>query len=204
MQLIAVTGGIASGKSVVAAHLAELGAVVVDADRIAREVVEPGTPALSAIAEHFGPTVISADGSLNRPALGAIIFADAAERAVLNAITHPAVGARSRELFAAAGEANPDAVVFYDVPLLAESATGSAPARTSEFDRIVVVHASPQTRVDRLVRLRGLTEQEATARVTSQASDDQRLAVADDVITSDGTLEETLAQVDELWQRLTQ
>jgi dephospho-CoA kinase len=198
MQLIAVTGGIASGKSVVAGRLAELGAVVVDADQLARQVVEPGTPALAAIAEHFGPSVISADGSLNRPALGAIIFNDADERAVLNAITHPAVGQRSRELFTAAGTANPNAVVVYDVPLLVESRAD----RSSEFDRVVVVHANPQTRIERLVKLRGMTAEEATARVTSQASDQQRLAVADDIITSDGTLQETLEQVDALWERL--
>jgi dephospho-CoA kinase len=198
MQLIAVTGGIASGKSVVAGRLAELGAMVVDADRLAREVVEPGTPALAAIAEHFGPTVISADGSLNRPALGAIIFGDANERKVLNAITHPAVGLRSRELFSAAGAADPNAVVVYDVPLLVESSAD----RSSEFDRVVVVHADPQTRIDRLVQLRGMTVEEARARVTSQASDEQRLAVADDVITSDGTLQQTLDQVDALWERL--
>jgi dephospho-CoA kinase len=204
MQLIAVTGGIASGKSVVAARFAERGAVVVDADRIAREVVEPGTPALAAIADHFGAAVILPDGSLNRPALGAIIFADARERGILNSITHPAVGARSRELFAAAGQSDPDAVVVYDVPLLVEGSTGSAPARTSEFDRVVVVHASAETRVDRLVHLRGMTIDDANARVASQASDEQRLAVADDVISSEGSLDETLAQVDALWERLRQ
>ena len=204
MFLIGLTGGIASGKSTVAARLAEHGAVRVDADVIAREVVAPGTEGLAAIEREFGPSVLSADGTLNRPALGAIIFADGDKRAALNAITHPAVWRRAKELFAEAEAANENAVVVYDVPLLVESATGSAPARTTEFDRIVVVHASPQTRVDRLVRLRGMTEQEANARVSSQASDDQRLAVADDVITSDGTLEETRVQVDELWQRLTQ
>jgi dephospho-CoA kinase len=198
MHLIAVTGGIASGKSVVATRLAELGAVVVDADKLAREVVEPGTPALAAIADHFGPGVISADGTLDRGALGAIIFVNESERAVLNSITHPAVGHRSRELFAEAAAADPNAIVVYDVPLLVESAAG----RTKEFDRIVVVHAAPETRKDRLISLRGMTPDDANSRVTAQATDAQRLAVADDVIVTDGTLAETLEQVDALWERL--
>lgn len=198
MLLIALTGGIASGKSTVAARFAELGAVVVDADKVAREVVEPGTPALAAIVEHFGSQVLSADGTLNRPALGAVIFSDAEQRSVLNAITHPAVGRRSRELFAAAGSADPDAVVVYDVPLLAESGAN----RASEFDRVIVVHADQATRADRLIQLRGMTPDDAAARVQSQASDEERLALANDVISSGGTLSETLAQVDRLWQRI--
>jgi dephospho-CoA kinase len=198
MHLIALTGGIASGKSAVATRLGELGAVIVDADKLAREVVEPGTPALAAIVDHFGSAVIAEDGSLNRPALGAIIFADDAQRAVLNSITHPAVGERARSLFAAAGAADPEAVVVYDVPLLVESGAD----RASEFDRVVVVHASPETRVDRLVRLRGMNVAEAQSRVSSQASDADRLAVADVVIDSDGTLEHTLDQADALWREL--
>jgi dephospho-CoA kinase len=122
MYLIGLTGGIASGKSVVAKRLAERGAVVVDADVLAREVVEPGTPGLAAIADHFGPAVIADDGRLDRAALGAVIFSDPAERLALNAITHPAIWKRARELFAAAESENPDAVVVYDVPLLAEAA----------------------------------------------------------------------------------
>lgn len=198
MLLIAVTGGIASGKSTVAARFGELGAVVVDADTVAREVVAPGTPGLAAIVDHFGPQVLSADGTLDRPALGKVIFSDAEQRAVLNAITHPAVGRRSRELFAAASAADPDAVVLYDVPLLAESGAD----RANEFDRVIVVHADQATRADRLVHLRGMTPDDAAARVRSQASDEERLALADDVITSDGTLEETLAQVDRLWNTI--
>jgi dephospho-CoA kinase len=141
MYLIGLTGGIASGKSVVAKRLAERGAVVVDADVLAREVVEPGTPALAAIADHFGPGVIADDGSLDRPALGAVIFSDPAERLALNAITHPAVWKRARELFAAAERDDPDAVVVYDVPLLVEAA-GDRPIR---FDLVVVVNASAQS-----------------------------------------------------------
>ena len=198
MYLIGLTGGIASGKTVVASRFAQLGAVVVDADVLAREVVEPGTDGLAAIAREFGDAVIAADGSLDRAALGAIIFSDAEARLKLNAITHPAVWRRARELFAAASAADDDAVVVYDVPLLAEAAAD----RPIRFDRVVVVHASPQTRIDRLVRLRGMSPSEAQSRVASQASDEQRLAVANVVIDADGSLEHTLAQVDAFWRDL--
>jgi dephospho-CoA kinase len=196
MQLIGLTGGIASGKSVVASRLAEHGAVVVDADRIAREVVEPGTPALARIADEFGDGVIAPDGSLDRAALGALVFSSPEKRAVLNAITHPAVGERSHELFEAAGAADPNAIVVYDVPLLVET------ARTDEFDLVVVVNASTDTRVERMTQLRGMTRDEALHRVNSQATDTERLAVADVVIDSNGTLDETRAQADALWERL--
>ena len=193
MQL---TGGIASGKSVVAARLAEHGAVVVDADRIAREVVEPGSPALARIAEEFGDEVIASDGSLDRAALGALIFESPEKRAALNAITHPAVGIRSKELFAAAAAADPDAIVVYDVPLLVEA------GRVDEFDLIVVVNASTETRLNRMVELRGMTRDEAMHRLNSQATNTERLAVADVVIDSNGTLEQTLEQADALWEKL--
>ncbi|PZQ91584.1 MAG: dephospho-CoA kinase [Leifsonia xyli] len=198
-MLVALTGGIASGKSTVARRLAELGAVVVDADRIAREVVEPGTPALARIAERFGSGVVAADGSLDRAALGAIIFGDASARLALNAITHPAVGERSRELFAAARAADPDAVVVYDVPLLVNE---RGEGRTDEFDRIVVVTAHEEIRMRRLIELRGLDEAEARRRIASQAPESARLAIADDVIDANGSLDETLAQVDALWLAL--
>ena len=194
MQLIGLTGGIASGKSTIASRLAELGAVVVDADRIAREVVEPGTPALAEIAATFGPGVIAADGSLDRPALGAIVFADPEQREKLNAITHPAVWRRARELFEQAAK---DDVVVYDVPLLVEGAKG----RQLDFDLIVVVNASTDTRLHRLMELRGMTREEAMHRLNSQASDTERLAVADVVIDNNGTVEEALAQVDALWAK---
>ena len=196
MQLIGLTGGIASGKSVVAARLAEHGAVVVDADRIAREVVEPGTPALARIAEEFGDAVIASDGSLDRAALGALIFESPEKRAALNAITHPAVGARSKELFAAAAAADPDAIVVYDVPLLVDA------GRADEFDVIVVVNASTETRIRRMVELRGMTRDEAMHRINSQATNTERLAIADVVIDSNGTLEQTFAQTDALWEKL--
>ena len=198
MQLIAVTGGIASGKSTVSARLAELGAVVVDADKLAREVVEPGTPGFAEIERVFGASIISADGSLNRPALGAIIFADAAKREQLNAITHPAIWFRGQELFAAAEAADPDVVIVYDVPLLAEAGTD----RPMKFDRVVVVHADIETRVDRMASIRGMSRDEAESRLRSQASDADRLKLADVVIDANGTLEQTLEQVDELWASL--
>ena len=195
MYLIGLTGGIASGKSVVAKRLAELGAVHVDADVLAREVVEPGTPGLAAIEERFGAEVIAADGTLDRAALGAIIFSDPEAREALNAITHPAVWARAKELFDAAAAADRNAVVVYDVPLLVE-ASSSRPMR---FDLIVVVHADTETRLKRLVELRGMTREEAAHRVNSQASDAERLAIADVVIDSNGTLEATYEQTDALW-----
>ena len=199
MYLIGLTGGIASGKSVVAKRLVELGAVHVDADLLAREVVEPGTPGLAAIASEFGPGVIAADGSLDRPALGAIVFSDPEKRLALNAITHPAIWSRARELFDEAEEAHPGAVIVYDVPLLVESA-GSRPMR---FDLVVVVNASTATRLQRMVELRGMSREEATHRLNSQATDTERLAIADVVIDANGTLDETLAQVDRLWAKLT-
>lgn len=192
MYLIGLTGGIASGKSVVAKRLAELGAIHVDADQLAREVVEPGTPGLAAITATFGDQVLTAEGTLDRPALGAIIFTDPEARAKLNAITHPAIWALAKERFDAAA---PTDVVVYDVPLLVEA----SPDRPMKFDLIVVVHASLQTRLHRLVELRGMTRNEATHRLHSQASDTERLAIADVVIDADGTLDETLRQADELW-----
>jgi dephospho-CoA kinase len=196
MQLIGLTGGIASGKSVVATRLAEHGAVLVDADRIAREVVEPGTPALARIVEEFGDAVIGSDGRLDRAALGALVFSSPEKRQVLNAITHPAVAIRSHELFGAAAAADPDAIVVYDVPLLVET------RRTDEFDLIVVVNASAETRVNRMVELRGMSREEAMHRINSQASDTERLTVADVVIDANGALEQTLQQADALWEEL--
>lgn len=197
-MLIALTGGIASGKSTVARRLEELGAVVVDADVIAREVVEPGTPALAQIVEAFGPGVLSADGALDRPALGAIVFGDPEALRTLNGITHPAVGVRSRELFDEALERDPDAVVVYDVPLLV-TPEGS---RTDEFERVVVVSADAEERVRRLVEHRGMAEDEARRRIASQVPEEERLAIATDVIDTNGTLADTLRQVDELWPSL--
>lgn len=200
MPLIAVTGGIASGKSAVSKRLAELGAVVVDADQVARDVVQPGEPALAQIAAEFGPGVIAPDGSLDRAALGAIVFRDADKRAALNAITHPAVSERSRRMFQNAFDADPNAVVVYDVPLLVD---GHGGGRAGEFHPIVVVTADPETRVRRMVELRGMDEAEARRRIASQADESERLAIADVVIDANGTLSETLHQVDRLWATLT-
>jgi dephospho-CoA kinase len=186
---IGLTGGIGSGKSTVAALLAARGAVIVDADRIAREVLEPGTPGLAAVVDVFGPDVLTAEGSLDRPALAAVVFADPAARARLDEVVHPRVRARAAELVAAAPA---DAVVVQDVPLLVE--TGQA----GLHDLVLVVEADLETRVRRLVG-RGLTEQDARARIASQATDAQRRAVADVVLLNDGAREELAAQVDRFW-----
>ena len=196
MYLIALTGGIAAGKSVIGARLAELGAVHIDADELAREVVEPGEPALARITEEFGPTVIGVDGALDRSALAAIVFSDPAKRALLNAITHPAVRARAKKLMAEAEAQNPSAVVVYDVPLLIE--TGPVEG----YDLVVVAMASETVRLRRLTEVRGMSLDEARGRIAAQATDEQRRAVADVVIATGGTMEETLAQIDELWARV--
>jgi dephospho-CoA kinase len=200
VYLIGLTGGIASGKSVVAARLAELGATHIDADKLAREVVEPGTAGLAAIAERFGSSVIRDDGTLDRPALGAIIFSDAEARLALNDITHPAVLALGKQRMAEAEAVNPSAVIVYDVPLLVEASKRDG---YHAFDIVVVVDASVDTRIQRLIELRGLSRGEALKRVSSQASDADRLAVADVVIDSNGSLEATLGQADELWRDIT-
>ena len=196
MYLIALTGGIAAGKSVIGARLAELGAVHIDADELAREVVAPGEPALARIVEQFGPSVIGVDGALDRSTLGAIIFSDPAQRAHLNAITHPMVRARAKKLMAEAEAANPTAVVVYNVPLLVE--TGPVEG----YDLVVVAMASEDVRLSRLTDVRGMSLDEARGRIAAQATDEQRRAVADVVITTGGTMDETLAQIDELWARV--
>lgn len=195
MLKIGLTGGIGAGKSEVSRLFAARGAVIVDSDVIAREVVEPGTDGLAAVVAEFGPQVLRADGALDRPALGAVVFADPERLKALNAIVHPLVRARSAELEAAAA---PDAVVVHDVPLLAEN--GLAPL----YDLVVVVDAEDEVRVDRLVRLRGMTEEEAKARMAAQATRADRLAIADLVIDNSGPLEGLSARVDEVWAQLAQ
>ncbi|MFB7713456.1 dephospho-CoA kinase [Streptomyces sp. NPDC056105] len=195
MLKVGLTGGIGAGKSEVSRLLVEHGAVLIDADRIAREVVEPGTPGLAAVVEAFGSDVLAPDGSLDRPALGAIVFADADRLAVLNSIVHPLVGARSAELEAAA---TGDSVVVHDVPLLAEN--GLAPL----YDLVVVVDTSPETQLDRLVRLRGMSEEDARARMAAQATRDKRLEIADIVIDNDVPLDELHRRVDSVWADLAQ
>jgi dephospho-CoA kinase len=198
VYLIGLTGGIASGKSLVAERLAAHGAVHIDADQLARRVVEPGTPALARIAEEFCAEVIRPDGTLDRAAVGTLIFQDAERRGVLNGITHPAVKALAHDLIAEAAARDPHAIVVYDVPLLVEAGVNG----DNPFDLIVVVHASLETRIKRLIELRGLTRQEAVHRLNSQATDTERLAVADLVIDNDGSLADTLVQVDRLWERV--
>lgn len=193
MVKVGLTGGIGAGKSEVSRLFAGYGAVIVDADRIAREVVEPGAPGLASVVAEFGEGVLAADGTLDRPRLGSLVFSDTERLAALNAIIHPLVGQRSAELERAAGE---DAVVVHDVPLLAENGLGPL------YDEVIVVDASPGTQLDRLVRLRGLDEGEARARMAAQATREERLAIADVVIDNDGPLEELEPQVRKVWERL--
>lgn len=193
MLKVGLTGGIGAGKSEVSRLLVRLGAVLIDVDLIAREVVAPGTPGLAAVVDAFGQDVLAPDGGLDRPKLGSIVFADPEKLAVLNSIVHPLVGARSRELESAAAE---DAVVIHDVPLLAENALRPL------YDLVVVVDASPETQLDRLVRLRGMTEADARARMAAQATREQRLGIADVVIDNDAPLEELEARVREVWADL--
>ncbi|MFF1923365.1 dephospho-CoA kinase [Streptomyces sp. NPDC058221] len=193
MLKVGLTGGIGAGKSEVSRLLVGHGAVLVDADRIAREVVEPGTPGLAAVVEAFGTDVLSPDGTLDRPKLGSIVFSDAERLAALNAIVHPLVGARSAELERAAG---PGSVVVHDVPLLTEN--GLAPL----YDLVVVVDAAPGTQLERLVRLRGMTEADARARMAAQATREERLAIADLLIDNDGPVEALEPQVRTVWAEL--
>jgi dephospho-CoA kinase len=188
---IGLTGGIGSGKSTVSALLTARGAVLVDADRLAREVVEPGTPGLAAVVAAFGDGVVGPDGALNRPALAAIVFADPEARRRLDGIVHPLVRARAAEL---AGAVPPDGVVVHDIPLLVE--TGQA----GHFDLVLVVEADPEIRVRRLVE-RGLTEDDARARIAAQATDERRRAVADVVLDNSGSREQLAAQVDRFWRQ---
>lgn len=194
MLRVGLTGGIGSGKSEVARLLAAHGAVVVDSDALAREVVAPGTPGLAAVVAAFGPAVLSPDGTLDRPALAALVFADPAARERLNAIVHPLVGAAAA---ARTEEAANDAVVVHDVPLLVEA--GLAPG----FDVVVVVDASDDVRLRRLTEQRGMSTADAAARMAAQATREQRLAAADHVVRNDGTLEELAERVDALWATLT-
>lgn len=196
--MIGLTGGIAAGKSVVAERFRELGAVIIDADLISREIVEPGEPALATIVENFGAEVLTEDGRLNRAKLGARIFAEPQAREILNQIMHPEVKRKVQTRLKEIESSNPDAVVVYDVPLLVEAKVDE----NQNFDLVIVVDATEAIRLERLVRLRGLTPSEATARIQSQASSEERLAVADVVIDTNGTIQETLRQVDQVWNQI--
>lgn len=189
--LVGLTGGIGSGKSTVARALAERGATVVDADAVSREVVEPGTPGFAAVVERFGEAVVGPDGRLDRPALAAIVFADPAARADLNAIVHPRVAAETGARVAAAPDGS---VIVCDVPLLVEA------ARTG-YDYVVVVEAPPEVRLRRLVG-RGMGPEDARRRMAAQASDEERRKVADLVLDNSGAPADLGPQLDALWSEL--
>lgn len=191
---VGLTGGIGSGKSTVSLLLAEHGAVIIDYDLLAREAVAVGMPALAAIVERFGPGILLPDGTLDRPALGAIVFADDEARRELEAITHPAIGELAWTLDASAPDG---AVVVHDHPLLVEVGL------TEFVDLVVVVDVPPEVQLDRLVRLRGLTESDVRARIAAQSGRDDRLAAADVVIDNSGSPDELAAAVNALWERLT-
>lgn len=193
MIRIGLTGGIGSGKSAVADLLAERGAVIIDADLLAREAVAPGSEGLARVVEEFGPDVLNPDGSLDRARLGGIVFADAAARARLNAIVHPRVRELARLAEAAA---EPDAVVVHVIPLLVET------GQSAGFDLVVVVDVDPAVQLHRVMRRDGLDEAAAAARIAAQASREQRLAAADLVIDNSGSVAELAGRVDALWRRL--
>ena len=193
MLRVGLTGGIGAGKSEVSRRLAAQGAVVIDADAIAREVVAPGAPGLDQIVEAFGPGVLMPDGSLDRPRLGDVVFADPQLRARLNDIIHPLVGARMQALEDAAG---PGAIVVHDVPLIAENNLAGS------YDLVVVVDVPPRVQLDRLIRHRGLTPEQAKARIAAQADRAQRLAIAGIVIDNSASLAELDRLAGELWTEL--
>ncbi len=195
MRTVGLTGGIGSGKSAVSALLASYGAVVLDADAMAREVVAAGTSGLAAVVEAFGREVLRPDGSLDRERLGRTVFGDPAQLARLNAIVHPLVGKRYAALQAEAEAAGAE-VVVHDVALLVENGLAD------RYDEVVVVAASPETQLDRLVRLRGMAADDARARIAAQAPLEAKLAVATHVVANDGPLDELAPQVERLWAEL--
>ena len=191
---VGLTGGVASGKSTVSAMLAELGAVVIDADALAREVVQAGTPGFDRVVAEFGPEIVGADGQLDRPALGRLVFADDGARKRLEEIVHPLVFERYADLEASAPEG---ALVVHDIPLLAES--GRAP----DFDAVIVVDAPRETQVERMTRDRGWSVEDAESRIAAQATREDRLAIATHVIDNTGTLEELRSRVEAIYRELT-
>jgi dephospho-CoA kinase len=199
MLRVGLTGGIGSGKSEVSRRLAALGAVVIDADRAARAVVEPGTPGLDRIAETFGPGVLQPAGALDRAKLAEIVFADEGALAKLNAIVHPLVREWRLAAEAAAVESHGDrAIVVHDIPLLAETRDQHA----GEFDLIIVVDVPPEVQIDRLAAQRGMPPEQARARMAAQATREQRLQIADIVIDNSGTLDDLDRRLSEVWPDL--
>ena len=196
MLNVGLTGGIGSGKSEVTRRFAALGAHIIDADALAHEVVEPGTPGLEAVIAEFGPEVRAADGSLDRDAVAARVFSDDDARARLNAIVHPLIGERVFALLAEYEAADPEGILINDVPLIAEAGVAE------RYEVVVVVAAPVETQLARLVGLRGMTREAAQARIAVQASREPRLALATYVITNDGDLDALQAQVEETWAHL--
>jgi dephospho-CoA kinase len=190
---VGLTGGVASGKSTVSAILAELGAVVIDADLVAREVVARGTPGLDAVVAEFGPSLLTAEGELDRPAMGRLVFGDEGARQRLEAIVHPLVIERMAALEQAAG---PDDVVVHDIPLLAEG------GRADTFDAVVVVDTPRELQLDRMLSERGWTREDAEARIAAQATREQRRAVATHVIDNSGSLEQLRSRVEAVYDEL--
>jgi dephospho-CoA kinase len=190
---VGLTGGIGAGKSEVSRRLASYGAVVIDADAVAREVVAPGTPGLAEVVQAFGPEVLRGDGTLDRDRLGELVFADESLRMKLNAITHPRVGERMAELERQAGEVP---VIVHDVPLLAENHLAG------RFDEVVVVDVPPRIQAERLARERGMSKAQAEARMRAQAPREDRLAIATIVVDNSGSLAELDREVGELWAEL--
>ncbi len=191
---LGLTGGIASGKSTVSSILSELGAVIIDGDLLAREVVERGTPGLAAVVAEFGPDLLTPEGDLDRPAMGTLVFGDPDARKRLEAIVHPLVFERIIDLET---NAPAGALVVHDIPLLAES------GRADTFDAVIVVDAPAETQIDRMVRDRGWTEDEARARMAAQASREDRLAIATYVVENTGTIEDLRRRVTEVFEELT-
>lgn len=194
--LLGLTGGIASGKSTVSQLLVKYGALLVDADQVARDVVEPGQPALAQIASQFGQAVLNEDGSLNRSALGAIVFSDKEKRAALESITHPAIRSQMKATFETYEREQPDALVIADIPLLYET------KQVHLYEGIIVVYVPRVLQVERLMKRNGLTEQEAISRIQIQMDIEEKRKLADYVIDNSGGLEQTEQQIVELLQRL--
>jgi dephospho-CoA kinase len=190
---VGLTGGIASGKSTVSAILAELGAVIIDGDKLAREVVEPGTPGLARVVEAFGPEILLPDGGMDRAKVGQIVFNDEAKRKLLEGIVHPLVFERYAELEASAPQ---DGLVIHDIPLLAES------GRADTFDAVIVVETPVEVQIERMLRDRGWSRADAESRIAAQATPEQRRAIATYLIENTGTLDELRARVEAVYAEL--